>query len=424
MTRPRPCYTLIGMSFDKKTPAIPRGGSGDPPRILGMLAGLVLVAGMLGCSAGEESEPAGQGPAPAASWPLFHGCQDMTGVAVGRLPKKLVLRWKFQTGAAVKSSPVIALAPDDASGLTGRVFVGSNDRSVYANDLSDGKKLWAFQTADSVEATPLVHEGAVYVGSVDAFVYALDAATGELRWKYETEGKVLGGANWVRSPQGDRTWVLIGSYDMKFYCLDAATGKPVWTVETGNYVNDTPAVADGKVIFGGCDGQVRIVSPADGRELSTIDAGGYVAGSPAVADGRIYVANYEEKLFCFDLATGKTVWEYPGEDSGFYSTPAIGPREVVIGGLDHKVHCISRQTGKALWTFATRRQVESSPAICGDKVVIGSGDGRVYLLSLADGKQLWSYEVGQPVTSSPAVAGGWVIVGGEDGWVYAFGAKR
>jgi len=394
-------------------------------RVLRALGGLVLLCGVLGCSGEpDETETAAQGPTPVASWPMFHGRQDMTGVAPGRLPSKLVLRWKFKTGRAVKSSPAIVLAPDDPSGASGRVFVGSNDGSIYALDLADGKKIWDFKTADAVEAAPLVLDGALYVGSIDGFVYALDAATGALRWKHETDSKILGGANWTRSPQGDRTWILIGSYDMKLHCLDAATGKPVWAVETGNYVNDTPALADGKVIFGGCDGIIRILSPADGRELSTVEAGGYVAGSPVLVDGRIYAANYEEKLFCFDAATGKTVWEYPGEDAGFYSSPAVGPREVVIGGLDHKVHCISRETGKALWTFATRRQVDSSPAICGDKVVIGSGDGRVYLLRLADGKQLWSFEVGRPVTSSPAVAGGWVVVGGEDGNVYAFGAKQ
>jgi len=394
-------------------------------RVLATLAGLLLLCGVLGCSGEpDEAEPAGQGPAPAASWPMFHGRQDMTGVAVGRLPSKLVLRWKFQAERPVRSSPVVELAPDDATGRTGRVFVGCNDGNVYALDLADGRKLWAFQTADAVEAAPLVLGGAVYAGSVDGFVYALDASSGALRWKFKTEDKVLGGANWIPSPQGDRTWIIIGSYDMKFYCLDAATGKEVWSVETGYYVNDTAAVADGKVLFGGCDGQVRVVSPADGRELSTLNVGGYVAGSPILLGGRIYVANYEEKLFCFDLATGNTVWEYPGEDYGFYSSPAASGDRLVIGGLDHKVHCVSIETGKALWTFATRRQVESSPAISGDKVVIGSNDGRLYLLRLADGKLLWSYEVGRDITSSPAVAGGWVVVGGEDGGVYAFGARR
>jgi len=420
-------------------------------RNLATLAGVVVLCAALGCTgepAETEDEADAGGPAEAASWPMFHGRQDMVGVAPGRLPKALTLRWKFQTEGPIKSSPAIELAagagsekgqepydfsekvPDTFSGPAGRVFVGSNDGNVYAINLADGRRVWAYKTADAVEAAPLVLQGAVYVGSVDGFLYALDAATGALRWKYETQDKILGGANWVRSPpstgpygQGDRTWILIGSYDMSLHCVDAATGKAVWTAETGNYINGTPAVADGKIVFGGCDGLIRVLAPADGRERLSIQAGGYVAGAVAVAGDRFYAADYDEKLTCAQMDTGKTVWEYAGEDAGFYASPAVGPREVVIGGRDNKVHCLDRETGQPRWTFATRREVESSPALCGDKVVVGSSDGRLYLLRLADGKELGSFEVGRPVTSSPAVAGGWVVVGGDDGAVYAFGPK-
>ncbi|MCX5654124.1 MAG: PQQ-binding-like beta-propeller repeat protein, partial [Planctomycetota bacterium] len=92
---------------------------------------------MFGCST-EPAEPesAAEGPAEAASWPMFRRTQDLAGVAPGRLPAKLALRWKFQTGRAVKSSPAIELAGDDPSGASGRVFVGSNDGSIYALDLA------------------------------------------------------------------------------------------------------------------------------------------------------------------------------------------------------------------------------------------------------------------------------------------------
>ncbi|MBE3098113.1 MAG: PQQ-binding-like beta-propeller repeat protein, partial [Planctomycetes bacterium] len=342
---------------------------------------MVVLCAALGCTGGPaetEDEADAGGPAEAASWPMFHGRQDMAGVAPGRLPKTLALRWKFQTEGPVKSSPAIELAAGAPDTPEGRVFVGSNDGHLYALDLADGRKVWAYETADAVEAAPLVLQGAVYVGSVDGFLYALDAATGALRWKYQTQDKILGGANWVRSPQGDRTWILIGSYDMSLHCVDAATGKAVWTAETGNYINGTPAVVDGKIVFGGCDGLIRVLAPADGRELLSIQAGGYVAGAVAVAGDRFYAADYDEKLTCAQVDTGKTVWEYTGEDAGFYASPAVGPREVVIGGRDNKVHCLDRETGKPRWTFATRREVESSPAICGGKVVVGSNDGRLY----------------------------------------------
>ncbi|MBM4016980.1 MAG: Pyrrolo-quinoline quinone [Planctomycetes bacterium] len=387
-------------------------------------AAALALAGCWGGPADDGEDDAADGASfEAAPWPMFHGRPDLAGAAPGRLPRKLTLRWRFQADGAIKSAAAIDPAPLDASGRDARVFVGSSDCHVYALALADGRKLWAYKTAGGVEAAPLVLEGAVYVGSNDGVLYALDAATGTLRWEYETGGQIPGGANWARSPQGDRTWILVGSYDMLLHCLDAGTGQVVWTHETGNYINGTPAVGGGRIVFGGCDALVHILSAADGSPVATVGTDAYVAGSAALADGRIFVANYQGRFFCIDLETQRILWHYGDDESPFYSSPAVGPRQVVIGCGDNKVHCIDRGSGRSLWTFATRGNVDSSPAICGNRVVVGSGDGRLYVLRLSDGRQAWSYEVGQPVTASPAVSGGWVVVGGEDGAVYAFGPE-
>ncbi len=72
--------------------------------------------------------------------------------------------WEFETGNWVTSSP--CLGPD------GTVYVGSEDRKVYA--LKDGKKLWDYETGNLVTSSPcLGPDGTVYVGSRDYKVYAL-----------------------------------------------------------------------------------------------------------------------------------------------------------------------------------------------------------------------------------------------------------
>src|SRR6185312_6432695 len=138
----------------------------------------------------------------------------LTGVASGTIPDKPSLLWSFKTGGAVKSSAAI---------VNGRVFIGSDDSTVYALDLANGKKVWATKTGGGIESSPLVLDGSVFVGSSDAALYAFDAGNGKQLWKYETGDKILGAPNWVKSPQGGANWVLIGSYDFKLHCLDAAT---------------------------------------------------------------------------------------------------------------------------------------------------------------------------------------------------------
>jgi len=88
-------------------------------------------------------------------------------------------RWSFRTGDYVFSSPAVA---------NGVVYVGSDDRTVYALDAATGAKRWSFRTGESVDSSPAVANGVVYVGSDDGTVYALDAATGAKRWSFRTGG--------------------------------------------------------------------------------------------------------------------------------------------------------------------------------------------------------------------------------------------
>ena len=115
--------------------------------------------------------------ASAAEWPMFRGGPALAGVAAGDLPARPTLLWSFKTGGAVKSSAAI---------VGGRVFIGSNDRNLFALELATGKRVWAFTNREAIESSPLVLNGQVFAGSVDANLYALDAASGSVAWKFAT----------------------------------------------------------------------------------------------------------------------------------------------------------------------------------------------------------------------------------------------
>ena len=55
----------------------------------------------------------------------------------------------------------------------GIVYVGSNDRHIYALEASGGALIWRYETGDQVDSSPLVADGIVYVGSRDQHAYAL-----------------------------------------------------------------------------------------------------------------------------------------------------------------------------------------------------------------------------------------------------------
>lgn len=355
----------------------------------------------------------GDGVATTKSWPMFRGNPGLTGVSPARLPSKLDLLWTHKTGGPVKSSPAV---------VDGKVYIGSDDQHLYSLDLATGKKLWSYKTDGEIESSPLVLGKTVYFGSTDGALYALNTE-GKLLWKSMTGDKILGGPNWFAGPDGKPPWVLAGSYDYKLYCFDSATGKTNWTFETSNYINGSPAIADGKTVFGGCDALLHVVSLKDGQKVKEVDAGAYIAGSGAFEKDRFYIGHYDNEFLCADLKEGQIVWRFKDRAFPYFSSPALTADFVIFGGRDKKLHCVKKATGEEVWQFAAKGKVDSSPVVCGDKIVVGSDDGRLYLINLADGKELWSYEIGQAIASSPAVIDQTVVIASEDGSVYAFGKK-
>lgn len=399
-------------------------------RAMSMLAWLAVAAvsgdDMVVTAPPRDSAPSSAGVQPpdsvarpasinlVADWPVARGNQRLSGAVDATLPDQLVLRWTYEAGDSIASSPVVS---------GGRVYIGCDDMRVHCIDLATGSRLWTFETGEMIEATPLVHDGTVYVGSGDFFFYAIDAATGALRWKHETDDKVVGGANWVKLDDG-ATLILVGSSDYKLYAFDPATGEVKWTYQTEERINATPAVVGDRIVFGGCDRYVHEVKAADGTLIHKVFVGdeANMAGAVAVDGSQVYVGHMANEFVRVDMDGQKVAWRYLASRFPFYAAPALATDRVVFAGRDKLVHCVRRDTGEVIWTFPTRRKIDGSPVIVGDKVIFGSGDGRLYMVSLADGRELWTYEIGQPVYSSPAVAGGLVIIGANDGRVYAFGA--
>ncbi len=346
-------------------------------------------------------------------WKIYRGNSALQGVAGGKLGNSFRLLWKFRTNGAVRSSPVIA---------DGRIFVGSSDGYLYAIDPADGKQLWSVKLGKAIEAPPSVAGGIVYIGDSDGVLHALDAASGRSRWTYRTDGEIFGAANFYK-PAGDKgARVIVGSYDNALHCVDASSGRGLWKYKTGNFINGSPAVAGGIIVFAGCDAKLHVVDE-NGKIRVTVKTGSFAAASPALVGRYAFVGNYTGRLLCIDTVAGKIAWEYGQGSEAFFSSPAIGSDRIVVGSRDGNVHCVDRASGKRLWLFETGGEVDSSPVICDGKVVFGSGDGRLYVVRLADGEEIFSYELGEAITSSPAVADGKIVIGCDDGWVYAFGPK-
>jgi outer membrane protein assembly factor BamB len=333
---------------------------------------------------------------------MFRGDAGHSGVAASAAPahEPRVL-WQFPTGDKVVSSPVWH---------DGLVIFGSDDGQVYAVEAATGRQRWAFRTNGPVPATPAVHAGRVYVGSYDGRFYALDAASGDVVWRFATEGERRFEARGLHGSQ-PRTQTVADPYDVFL---------------------SNPVVAEGLVVFGSGDGQVRALDVDSGALRWSYRAGDVVHASPAVADGVVFVGDWASRLVALDVKTGIERWRFQaGVDAlmanqqGFQSSPAVAGGVVYVGCRDSHLYAIDAKTGQERWRFSTGASwVVGSPAVRDGVVYFGTSDSsKIHALDAASGKPVFEQQSKAYLFASPVLAGDTLLMGVLNGTLEARDAR-
>lgn len=319
--------------------------------------------------------------------------------------------WKYRTDGQIFSSPVV---------YGGVVYIGSNDRCVYALDASTSALFWKFEARGCVKSTPAVDEGTVYFGAFDSTVYAVDRQSGLEKWHFRmrSEGfhKAAGlfGLNtgkaeqidpwdfYFSSPVIDGNRLYVGSGDSSIYCLDKNLGTKLWEFKTGGVVHSSPAVSGGMVFCGSWDSKMYALDAISGKPVWEFLAGtdslyscftGFQA-SPVIADGVLYCGSRDAAMYALDAKTGKLIWRtYDPGMSWFPSSVAVRGDYLYTGSSDaRKFYCFNRKTGYIEYYRRTLSFTFSSPALSENAAYIGSANGRLYCFELSSGNLNWTIQ--------------------------------
>jgi parallel beta-helix repeat protein len=334
-------------------------------------------------------------------WPMFGHDSQHTGRSSHVGPEIATLKWKFQAGAIIASSPAIA--------KDGTIYFGSRDNYFYSLK-PDGTLKWKFQARAGIDSSPAIGaDGTVYFGSYDGYLYALNV-DGSLKWKVSggiyifsspaigADGTVYvcsnsellavspngfikwrhqGGSNIVSSPAiGPDGTVYFGS-DVSFLYAVNQNGSLKWKFQTGDDVNGSPAVgADGTVYFGSSDQHFYALNP-DGSLRWKIGTGGPIAGAPAIgADDTVYFSSYDRYLYALN-PDGSVKWRFP---LGVLSLAgaSVGADGVVYFPGDRSLLALN-PNGSLNWKCPMGGGSTSWPAIGADRTIyLGAWDGYLY----------------------------------------------
>jgi polyvinyl alcohol dehydrogenase (cytochrome) len=322
---------------------------------------------------------------------------DQAGLTAAQVPR-LHLKWAFGFPDATS-----AWAQPTVAG--GRLYVGSQNGTVYSLDAASGCVVWTFAAQGGVRASISIGRRldgrgagpsglrptayAAYFSDQKGFVYALDAATGRQLWTRKVDDHPLVRLTGSPTLHGDRLYVPTSSYEEggrppgyacctfrgALVALDARSGNVIWKSYT---IAEEPRL-------------LRVY--ADGTELRG-PSGGAIWSAPTidVKRGAIYVGvgnTYSgpaqpttDAVLAFDLETGARRWVRQMAPS----TPDV------FGCTPGDVNCGERAGPD--FDFGASPVLARLPS-GRELIVAGQKSGVVYALDPdKKGEQVWRYRAG------------------------------
>jgi outer membrane protein assembly factor BamB len=325
------------------------------------------------------------------------------------------IRWRYQAGAGIFSSPAIGDLNNDG---IAEVLFGSYDDRIYCLNAQDGTLLWRYTTRNIIISSPAIADfngdgkPEVVIGGSDGNVYALTGAGAKLWIAATPLGGPLQDQGIQASPSvGDvnadgKAEVIMPAGDGKVYALAGADGHQVWNFSTGTsgVLASTAVIADldgdkatEVFIAGGVNSRAYAITGKDGSEKWNITLGSSITSSPTVGDGdgdgdnEIYFGTDSNQILALDGVNGRLEWSRQFA-SPIFSSPALadidgdGRLELVIGGMDRVMRALNAEDGTPAWAYPVPSGIYSSPAVVDldndgkAEVVFGCGDGRVYAI--------------------------------------------
>lgn len=361
-----------------------------------------------------------------SNWPMWRNDPAHSSTAQAG-PSNFSLAWKFTTGGSVISSPSVA---------DGILYVGSQDKNIYALGAWSGSLLWKFTTLSSVESSPAVANGKVFTGGDDGYVYCLDAYTGTMLWKTFVDGDqpyTFGSFMLKSSPAVYHGRVYVGSLDGHMYALNMNTGDVDWKFKTNGPIHSSPAVVDGAVYFTSEEPQKGALYRLDAASGALVwkfemeyeyqfTGGNQMLGSPSVAAGMVFTSSNLRIYYAVDVLSGQVVWTFsdPAAMEFIASSPIYMDGELFIINK-FSITSLDAQTGATNWAFFTGDELYTSPSYADGKIYTVTSQRRIFILDTKNqGEKIASYTTPSSSWSSPTIANGRLYVGNHDWNIYSF----
>jgi polyvinyl alcohol dehydrogenase (cytochrome) len=301
--------------------------------------------------------------------------------------KKLKLKWAF-------GFPGAAATYGQPTSFAGKLFVGSEDGTVYALDAATGCTWWTFRASDTVKTAISVGNGGhtAFFGDTNGYVYAVNVDNGAQVWRVHPEPHPASRITGSPLLLGKRLYVPISSgeegasADPHYPCctfrgsvvaLDTGTGKLIWQSYTIDELpKPTRKSSQGVQYFGPSGAAVWSPPTADLKRRIIYIATGNNYSSPAT--------DASDAVIAMDMNTGRKLWHRQFTPKDLWNSGCVAPQ---------KDNC--PETRGADFDFGSP-PVLKTLAGGRDVLLLSQKSGVIYALDPDNrGKLLWKTRIGK-----------------------------
>jgi outer membrane protein assembly factor BamB len=204
----------------------------------------------------------------------------------------------------------------------------------------------------------------------------------------------------------NRLYVGGGFHSKTFFCFDAATGQPVWGIDLDDDGPTSAVCEDGVTVFNTESCTIFAVDAQTGKMLWSYWLGDPLTSTPTIAKGRVFSS--------YPIA-GRGGAPMPANQAA--SSKKQSKKNNASGGTDkeagtkqnppncsHVLACFDLKTGKIIWQRWLDSDVMTAPIAVDDDLYATSFSGVVYRFKQSDGSLVSASR--SRATSAPTVIGG------------------
>ena len=152
--------------------------------------------------------------------------------------------------------------------------------------------------------------------------------------------------------------------------------------------------------------------------------GGFSNSSVTIYDSAVFINDLSGRIYCFSLATGKTLGQLRYKGS-IFTTPIIQKSIIIFAVVNDKennstLYFYDYKAGKELSTSKIEGRVTNQMLKIDDGIILLSETGHLYKYDYS-GNLIWQYETKSYCHSSPSSNNKIIVLGNDDGEIITVG---